>query len=152
MIRRTTKIDDQAANNKSNDEHDLQGSEENFCLAVETNSAEVHKHNEDQEYCDPDSRVDRIIPELDQDGCSTYLCWYSNCYSFLWVLAFCFDHLAEAAPCVITYCTLSQLLVGLDCGGMIMTYKSSNLQLLRVQVPQIELHGERNPPYRLKMQ
>jgi hypothetical protein len=45
-------------------------------LAVESDATEVDHDNEDEEYCDPDSRTDRIVPELDQGGCGTDLCWH----------------------------------------------------------------------------
>jgi hypothetical protein len=48
----------------------------NTYLAIEPNATKIDHDDEDEEYCDPDSRIDRIVPELNQGGCSTDLCWY----------------------------------------------------------------------------
>jgi hypothetical protein len=47
-------------------------------LTVEPDATKIDRDDEHQEYRDPDSRVDRIVPELDQGRRGTDLCWHGN--------------------------------------------------------------------------
>jgi hypothetical protein len=47
-------------------------------LTVEPNATKIDRGDEHQEYRDPDSWVDRIVPKLNQGRRGTDLCWHGD--------------------------------------------------------------------------
>jgi hypothetical protein len=47
-------------------------------LTVEPNATKIDRDDEHQEYRNPDSWIDRIVPELNQSRCGTDLSWHRD--------------------------------------------------------------------------